>query len=100
MRYISPLIGDWTSTCLQYPADTLLQRAQRVPMLTNCQNDEPVPNRVASPSELVHPRPNGVVGRVPGMGNEQTFREVGSIETETDKVGYEGRKYGGWREEL
>ena len=95
LQYTPLLIGDWTSACLQHPANTLLQRVQRVPMLANCQNDKPVPNRVASPSELVDPRPDRVVGRAPGMGNEQTFREVSSIEKETDEVGYERRKYGG-----
>jgi hypothetical protein len=68
-------------------------------MLANCQNDKPVPNRVASPSELVDPRQNRVLGRVPGMGDEETFREVSSIEKETDEVGYKGREYGSCREE-
>ena len=100
IHYIPPLIRDRTSTCLQHPADTLLKGVQRIPVLANCQNDKPVPNRVASPSELVNPRQNGVVGRVPGMGNEETFGEVSSIEKETDEIGDDGRKYGGWREEL
>lgn len=69
-------------------------------MLANCQNDKPVPNRMAPPSELVDPRPNRMLGRIPGMCNEQTFGEVSGIEKETDEVRYEGWKYGGWGEEL
>ena len=64
-------------------------------MLADCQNDKPVPNRVASPSEPIDPGQNAVVGRAPDTSKEETFGEVSSVEDETDEVGYEGWKNGG-----
>lgn len=59
-------------------------------MLANCQNDEPVPNRVASPSEPIDPRPNAVVARISRTCGEETFRKVSRVEDETDEIGYKG----------
>jgi hypothetical protein len=59
-------------------------------MLANRQNDEPVPNRVTSPSESINPRPNAVIGRSSHTRREKTFGKVGGIEHETDEIGYKG----------
>jgi hypothetical protein len=56
-------------------------------MLNNRQNDEPVPNRVTSPSESINKRPNAVLGRGSHTRGEQTF---GKVEDETDEIGYKG----------
>lgn len=63
-------------------------------MLTNCQNNEPVPNGVASPSKPVNPGPNTVIGRSSRLCSEDTFREVSSIEDETDEIRYDGWEHG------
>lgn len=57
-------------------------------MLANRQNDEPVPNRVASSSEPINPRPNAVIGRGSRTRSKETFWEVGGVKDETDKIGY------------
>jgi hypothetical protein len=59
-------------------------------MLANRQNDEPVSNRVISPSESINPRPNAELGRGSHTRREQTFGKVSGIKDETDEIGYEG----------
>ena len=92
--------SNWTSTRFQHPTDTLLQRAQRAPVLANRQYDKSVPNRVASPSKPIDPRPNTVVGRGLGTGREETLGEVSSVEAETNEVTYHGWDDRDWEEEL
>jgi hypothetical protein len=55
-------------------------------MLANRQNDDPVPNRVTSPSESIDPRPNAVIGRSSHTRREQTFGKVSGIEDEADEI--------------